>query len=201
VAKRGKALFKSICLGKCKSRDLPARLNLSAIAPEMNRLWEASIREIESGVVREHAALLVWERERLRLTNVVEGTEDDVEPDYRLATGQQFVGTFHTHPYATGLMGMAFSGADIATALFYHERLSVVQSGDLVVAMARTELTPKFFDTGAIERSAKALFENYRRIFPLQAAVLKMNRSLCEQHKLGFYGGDISGQLHLEFRP
>jgi len=164
----------------------------------MNRLWDASVRELASGVVREHAALLVWEHESLRLTNIVEGTEDD---DYQLATGQQFVGTFHTHPYVMGLMGMAFSGADIATALFYRENLSVVHSGNLIVAMTRTELTPKFFDTGAIERSAKALFENYRRAFPLQAAVLKMNRLLCEQYNFGFYGGDISGQLHLEFRP
>jgi len=60
LAKRGKALFKTICLGKCKSRDLPVRLNLSSLAPEMNRLWDASVREIKSGMVREHAALLVW---------------------------------------------------------------------------------------------------------------------------------------------
>ncbi|MDZ7361748.1 MAG: hypothetical protein ONB46_13635 [candidate division KSB1 bacterium] len=76
MAERGKALFKSVCLGKCKSRDLPARLNLSSLAPEMNRLWEASVREIASGVVREYGALLVWERERLRLTNIVEGADD-----------------------------------------------------------------------------------------------------------------------------
>jgi hypothetical protein len=167
----------------------------------MNRLWKASIRDIESGVVREHAALLVWERGNLRLTNIVEGTDDEVEPSYQLAIGQQFVGTFHTHPYANGLTGMAFSGTDIATALFYHENLSIVQSGNLITAVTRTDLTPELFDANKIEDDANAFFEKYRRIFSLQSAVLKMNRALCEQYHLAFYGGEVTGQLLLEFRP
>jgi len=142
VAKRGKALFKSVCLGKCKSRDLPARLNLSSLAPEMNRLWEASIRDIESGVVREHAALLVWKWDNLRLTNIVEGVDDEVEPDYQLQEGEQFVGTFHTHPFRT-----------------------------------------------------------FIRDFPLATAILKMDIVLCKRYQLGFYWGNTTGQLSLEFRP
>jgi len=53
----------------------------------------------------------------LQLTNIVEGADDEVEPSYQLAEGQQFVGTFHTHPYVTGWRGAGFSGEDLATAL------------------------------------------------------------------------------------
>jgi hypothetical protein len=126
LARPGKAIFKAVCLGKCKTHDLPKRLNLTGIAPQMNRLWEASIRDLKSGIVREHAALVVWERGRLHLTNFVEGTDDEVHPDYHLEKGQQFVGTFHTHPYATGWLGIAFSGTDIASALIYRENLSIL---------------------------------------------------------------------------
>jgi proteasome lid subunit RPN8/RPN11 len=95
---------------------------------EMNRLWEASVREIDSGIVREHAALLVWEREGLRLTNIVEGKDDEVLPNYQLEEGQQFVGTFHTHPYVTGWLGIPFSEADIASTLVHKENISIIHS-------------------------------------------------------------------------
>ena len=201
MSKRGKALFKSICLGKCKSRDLPTRLNLSEIALEMNRLWEASIREIESGAVREHAALLVWEREKLRLANIVEGVDDEVEPNYQLQEGEQFVGTFHTHPYVNGMMGIAFSGSDIASALADRENLSILHSGNQISTLVRTELTPEFVDTETIENKARELFKTFIRDFPLATAVLKMNIVLCKQYRLGFYWGKTTGRLSLELRP
>ncbi len=201
MAKRGKALFKSICLGKCKSRDLPARLNLSSLAPEMNRLWEASVREIDSGIVREHAALLVWERESLRLTNTVEGTEDDVEPDYRLAVGQQFVGTFHTHPYVNGLTGMAFSGTDIASAITDHENLSLVHGGSQVFCLGRTEFTPRVVAETAIVKQERKLLRFYQIAFSVSQALFKINLFFCKQFNLGFYAGDTTGKLVLKFRP
>lgn len=201
MAKRGKALFKSICLGKCKSRDLPARLNLSSLAPEMNRLWKASIRDIESGVVREHAALLIWERERLRLTNIVEGTDGEVEPDFQLLPSQRFVGTFHTHPYTTGWMGVGFSGEDFASALFYQENLSILHSGSRVMALARTELTPNFVDEEEVARRAEDILKMYRRITTFSRAVLKMNLAICEKYGMGFYIGETAGKLNLDYRP
>jgi hypothetical protein len=167
----------------------------------IERLWEASIRDIELGVVREHAALLVWERGNLRLTNIVEGTDDEVEPSYQLAVGQQFVGTFHTHPYVTGMMGMAFSGADIASALADGENLSIVHSGNQISGLARTELTPKFVDTETIENSASASFRSFIHYFPLPIAILKMNLALCKRYRLAFYSGNTTGRLRLEFRP
>ena len=201
MAKRGEALFKSICLGKCKSRDLPKRLNLSGIAPEMNRLWDASVRELASGVVREHAALLVWERESLRLTNFVEGADNEVEPSLQLDEGQQFVGTFHTHPYATGLMGIAFSGEDFASTLAQGENLSIVHCGDKIAALVRTPMTPKIFDNETLDDEAKQIVRANRRVLTFADAVLKMNIALCKRYQLGFYSGNLSGQLRLEFRP
>jgi hypothetical protein len=201
LAKRGKALFKSVCLGKCKSRDLPARLNLSNLAPEMNRLWEASIREIKSGVVREHAALLVWEREGLRLTNIVEGTNNEVDPDNRLQQGQQFVGTFHTHPYVRGWQGVAFSGADIASTIADGENLSIVHSGTQIFALARTELASQIIDEEELEETAQKLVKSYMRSLSLPDAVLKMNIALSKRHHLSFYLGNTTGKLKLKFKP
>jgi len=201
LAKRGKALFKSVCLGKCKSRDLPAKLNLTGIAPEMNRLWDASVRELASGVVREHAALLVWERESLRLANIVEGADDEVEPDFQLSTGQRFAGTFHTHPYVSGLMGIAFSGEDFAITLMHCENLSLLHCGNKIVALARTQFTPKFLDDEMIDNKAKELVRTYRRQLSLSDAVLQMNIAFCKRYHFGFYSGSVAGKLRLEFRP
>ena len=200
MAKRGKALFKSVCLGKCKSRDLPAKLNLTAIAPEMNRLWDASVRELALGVVREHAALLVWERESLQLTNIVEGADDEVEPSYQLAEGQQFVGTFHTHPYVKGLRGMAFSGADIASAMNDQENLSVVHSGSQIFCLVRTEFTPNVVDEIALLMQERKLLRLFQDTFSVPQALFKINLFFCKQYKFGFYSGDINGKLRLEFR-
>lgn len=201
MAKRGKALFKSVCLGKCKSRDLPAKLNLTGIAPEMNRLWQASVRELAAGVVREHAALLVWERESLRLTNIVEGADGEVEPNYQLAAEQRFVGTFHTHPYVKGWMGVGFSGTDIASTIIYRENLSILHSGNQIAALVRTEFTPTIVDDEEIEETARKLLKIYTHSLSLQLAILKMNVILCRQYSLGLYIGNISAQLRLEFKP
>jgi len=199
LAKRGKALFKSVCLGKCKSHDLPKRLNLTGIAPEMNRLWEASVRELGSGVVREHAALLVWERERLRLTNIVEGADDQVKPNYQLEKGQQFVGTFHTHPYVTGWLGIPFSEADFASTLVQKEKLAILHSGTHIFALARTEMTPEFVEWKAVVNKAFELSQKYRRFCSFPGTVFNMNIGMCENYNFGFYSGEVTGQLKLEF--
>jgi len=201
LAKRGNALFKSVCLGKCKSRDLPKRLNLTGIAPEMNRLWDASVRELASGVVREHAALLVWERERLRLTNIVEGADDEVVPEYELTSEQHFVGTFHTYPYVTGKMGIAFSGMDIASAIADGENLSIVHSGNQIAALVRTEFTPKIVDEKAILKHEDELLWFHRDTILTPQTILKINLIFCKQYNLGYYLGNITGQLRLRFQP
>lgn len=201
MAKRDKALFKSLCLGKCKSRDLPTKLNLSGITPEMNQLWEASIREIKFGIVREHAALLVWERESLRLTNIVEGADAEVEPNYQLAKGQQLVGTFHTHPYVTGMMGVPFSGIDIASVIADEENISILHSGNRIFALARTEATPRAVNAQAVVERAKTLVRIYLRTLSFPDAALQMNTVLCEQYNLGFYWGESGKKLNLTIRP
>jgi proteasome lid subunit RPN8/RPN11 len=167
----------------------------------MNRLWEASIREIDSGIVREHAALLVWEREKLRLTNIVEGKDDEVLPNYQLEEGQQFVGTFHTHPYVTGWLGIPFSEADIASTLVRKENIAIIHSGTQIYAMVRTERTPEIVEWQVVANQARELFKNYSRICSFSGTVFNMNIGMFEQYNLGFYSGNIAGHLKLEFRP
>lgn len=93
--------------------------------------------------------------------------------------GQQFVGTFHTHPYASGLMGMAFSGEDFASALAHRENLSILHCGDKIVALVRTELTPKRFEDEPIDDEARELVRRNRRVLSLSDVVLKMNVIFC----------------------
>jgi proteasome lid subunit RPN8/RPN11 len=128
--------------GQCPSRKLSTTLELTGIWSSMRRLWNASIRYIESGMVLEHAATLVCDAEgKVKLVHPVAGAPDEVVPNYDVAEGENFVGTFHTHPYENGLTGIAFSGEDIASAINEAEWISFVQSGDDVFALIRTDKT------------------------------------------------------------
>jgi proteasome lid subunit RPN8/RPN11 len=86
--------------------------------------WQKSVRDIDKGVVKEYAAILVEGQEgEIKLVNPVEGTSDSVTPNLDIAEDEEFVGTFHTHPYEDGTT-TAFSGQDIASALETQEKIS-----------------------------------------------------------------------------
>ena len=58
--------------GRCPSAKLPATLDLTGIRRTMKQLWNASIRNIATGVVLEHAATLVRSAEgKVRLVYLV----------------------------------------------------------------------------------------------------------------------------------
>jgi len=99
------------------------------------------------------------------------------------------------------MMGIAFSGSDIASALADRENLSIVHSGNQLSVLVHTELTPQFVDTETIENNARALFRTFIHDFPLATAILKMDIVLCKRYWLGFYWGNTAGRLSLEFRP
>jgi hypothetical protein len=195
-------VWEKVLRGTCQSDDLPEVLDLSDLAEAMNRLWRRSVRQIRKGQVTEYGATIVLQRDRLRLTHVVAGTSDDVTPLAQPGRGQVFVGTFHTHPYSTGETGVAFSGTDIASAINDRESVSVVQSGDIVFALVRTECTPASVGDKIIELKMDLLMERYsEQDTPFAEAVQSANLALCAWYGLAFYRGGTEGLLEVIFQP
>jgi hypothetical protein len=125
----------------------------------MKRLWRASIRDVGAGVVTEHAATLVRQASgKVTLGYVVAGTSDVVNPVYNIAPDETFIGTFHTHPFEDGLTGMPFSSEDIATVINDAEWISLVQSGDDVFALIRTDKTIASVTLSEVERQVDTLY-------------------------------------------
>lgn len=195
-------ILQAVCLGQCKSKDLPAQLDLRDISAEMNRLWRRSIQKIRHGVVTEFGATLVWEHGRLRLINIEQGTAGEINLKAQVYQEQKFVGTFHTHPYEEGWLGIAFSGEDFASAINTHENISVVHGGNRIAALVRTDKSSKAVSRYRIIDWANALLRHYLiELKSFDEAVLKMNTELCIIHKLAFYLGAPTGQLNLRYKP
>jgi hypothetical protein len=119
-----------------------------------------------------------------------------------MGDNETFVGTFHTHPYASGLTGMAFSGADFADAINRGNILTLVQSGDVIFALVRTEKTPSQVDWNELRRELDKLFIGYlaEEMFPDEAA-FEANLDMCARYGLAFYWGEVFGELQEVYRP
>ena len=189
--------------GKLKSSEFPSSLDLSAIAVDMNNLWKQSIRDIKQGIVYECAGTIVLDANgHLILVNQIEGTSDLVSPDVKINMCQRFVGTFHTHPYEDGTTGIAFSGGDIASAILGKEQLSIVQSGEEVFALVRTEKTPTSVNYTDIKQELEDIFKVYlRRGMSVQHAAITANLDICKHCGLAFYYGRIHQKLEGEYFP
>ena len=189
--------------GKLKSNELPPSLDLSAIAADMNNLWKQSIRDIKQGVVYECAGTIVLDTSgHLRLVNQIEGTSDFVSPDVKINVCQRFVGTFHTHPYEDETTGIAFSGGDIAGAILGKEQISIVQSGEEVFALVRTEKTPTSVNYIDIKQELEDVFKVYfRRGMSVQHAAITANLDMCKHCGLAFYYGKIHQKLEGVYFP
>jgi hypothetical protein len=189
--------------GRCPGDKLPATLDLTGIRRTMKQLWNASIRDIATGVVLEYAATLVRNIEgKARLAYPVVGTAGNVEPNYDVAQDETFIGTFHTHPYENSLTGIAFSGGDIASAINETEWISLVQSGDDVFALIRTDKTVPSVDSNIVVNQVNDLYEDLLNIrLSHQSALRIANLQICATYGLAFYAGKISGILEVKFKP
>ncbi len=183
--------------------EVPEQLELGEeVAQEMDTLWQKSVQDIDKGVVKEHAATLVKGQEgELKLVNPVEGTSNSVTPDLDIAEDEEFVGTFHTHPYKEGTT-TAFSGQDIASALETQEEISLVRSGDETYALARTDLTPEVLDADEVREAFDQ--EMLRHMddpnVSFSEAVYLANIETCRRYGLAFYKGK-GGRLTEVYRP
>jgi len=190
--------------GRCKSSKLPAVLDLVGLRRTMKALWKASIHNIAAGVVTEHATTLVRRVDgKVRLAYPVPGTAGDVEPNYDVAQDETFIGTFHTHPYESGLTGIAFSGGDIASAINEEEWISIVQSGDDVFALIRTDKTSTSVDPIFVARQVDSLYLSGQVLAGLSPpdALWVANLQVCAVYGLAFYAGKIDGKLEVIFKP
>ncbi len=183
--------------------ELPEQLELGKqVAQEMDVLWQKSVQDIDKGVVREHAATLVkGQEDELKLVNPVEGTSNSVTPNLDIAEDEEFVGTFHTHPYEEGTT-TAFSDQDIASALETQEKISLARSGDETYALARTDLTPETVDADEVREAFHQ--EVLRHLddpnVSFSDAIYLANIEMCRRYGLAFYKGK-GGSLREVYRP
>lgn len=190
--------------GELTSAELPDRIDLGEFNATMNELWERSIRDIDQGRVVEWGGVLVLDAAgNLKLINKTAGTADSIDLDVsRISEDETFVGTFHTHPYENGLTGMAFSGADFAHAINRGNILTLVQSGELIFGLIRTEKTPASVDRGELIQELDALVVDClaEGMFPDEAA-FEANLDMCARYGLAFYWGEVFGELQEVYRP
>jgi len=182
---------------------LPKRIELGEqVAQQMDTLWQKSVRDIDKGEVREHAATLVkGQNGELKLVNPVEGTSNSVVPNLDIAEDEEFVGTFHTHPHEGGIT-TAFSDQDIASALESQEKVSLVRSGDDTYALVRTNLTPEEIDTDELREAFDQEMLRYTDDpnVSFSDAVHLTNIEMCRRYGLAFYKGQ-GGSLREVYRP
>jgi len=185
-----------------QSGEPPSQMDLSDIAVEMDVLWTRSIRDIEEGRVVEWGATIILGMDgRLRLVHIVEGDARSVVPRFKVKEGEEFVGTFHTHPYEDGTVGMAFSGIDIACTINDSERLSIVQSGGDLFALVRTERTPNRVERCRLEEEMDEAYRGYVRMgLADQEALLAANLDACVKYGLAFYWGKAFQNLQMVYR-
>lgn len=181
------------------SAELPEQIELGlSVAQEMDTLWQKSVQDVDKGVVKEHAATLVKGQEgELKLVNPVEGTENSITLNLDIAEGEEFVGTFHTHPHET-----AFSGQDIASALEDQEKISLVRSGDETYALVRTDKTPQEVDADEVrEAFDQEVFKHSKGPnVSWSEAIYLANIEMCRRYGLAFYHGK-GGSLKEVYSP
>jgi len=188
--------------GRRSWRDLPEEITLpDDLWRQMDGLWQRSIARIAEGQVSEWGGVLVLdEQDNLKLVNIVEGTRERVQ--LRIALDRTFVGSFHTHPYADGTTGIAFSGPDIADAVNSGELISILQSGRDVYAVVRTDETPSHVYRESLKNRHETLHWQYLgQGMPDEQAVYYTNLDICEDCGLAMYVGRVFESLWEAYRP
>jgi len=169
----------------------------------MKRLWGESVQAIDTGIVTEHAATIVWTAAgKVQLSYFAIGTPDGAEPSYHVQPDETCVGTYHTHPYENGLTGMSFSGPDIASAINRAEWISLVQSGADVFALIRTDKTPERVSLALLEWEVEALYAMGLQLHLAPPDALWIaNLEMCATYGLAFYAGEADTPLEVIFKP
>jgi hypothetical protein len=130
--------------------DAPASISVPAdVNKQFDKLWADSFPG-NPPKSQEHGGILVKDASgNLTLANAQSGNQGDFPVNRTLASGQQMVGVFHTHPYDAsegGMTDVSLSGGDLAYAINNGDSVIVAQSGDGQFMVLRTDQTPAQVD-------------------------------------------------------
>lgn len=100
------------------------------------------------------------------------------------------------------MTGIAFSGEDIASAINEAEWISLVQSGDDVFALIRTDQTVSQIHPHVVVGQVNSLYNSllHRRLSAPDALWIA-NLQVCKTYGLAFYAGKIREKLEVIFQP
>lgn len=187
-----------------RSRKLPESLMFPpAVHRRFALLWKQSVEsQIEWGVT-----LSIDSAGNMHCRNAREGTTQNFLADIRSRHGERLAGVYHTHVYASGETGVAFSDFDIASVIICPAiPLSVAQSGEELFALIRSRRTvsviPYDFLGGNGQFYAKLadMMETNPRL-SYQQALWLTNLHFAQSFKIGLYRGRIFGPLRGVFQP
>jgi len=208
--------FQQEILDIIHSEQAPEELHLPReISQKIDKMWEKSIqkRAIGESRVREYGAVLVNKNGEIKIEHEVKGHDGYVELELPNDLDSLF-GFVHTHPYEGGLTEMSFSGADIASFLtFEHVPITLVQSGDTVFALVKSDATPNISnnDHSIIKSEINSAYELYLSKFAkhrsnselffsdYQNAALAANLDACDKYNLVLYVGKSRNALRRVF--
>jgi hypothetical protein len=178
--------------------ELPSQVTLDEyLAAWFDSLWRLSVIL----PIREHGAALVEANGQLRVAAARPGTEDSFELAAEEMAAVNFVGYYHTHPYASGTTGVAFSTCDLVAAINCALPLTLVQSGDDLFMMVRTAETPERLDVDEVSE-LETEFDDQVTLYGQRGvswvvAIRATNRDLCLKYGLAFYAGRLRQGLRL----
>jgi hypothetical protein len=194
---------RELLLSVLDPEDLPDAFDLAELEADIADLWQRSIARLAEGHVEEWAALLVQdETGALRLFHPVVGSARSVTPDLSLPPGCTFVGTFHTHPRTDGVLPMPFSPADCVSAARDGEILSLLYSGDRLMALVRTSATAAVIDRAEAQRWYDQTVQwVWLATRNPREACWQATWILCQRYGWAWYVGRLGEPLQEEYRP
>lgn len=175
---------------------LPPEVTLDAYTEAwFFRLWELSF-VLSTLSVRETGCALIALSNRVEVLIAHPGSEDSLqlyEPAIQ-ATG--FTGYHHTHPYADGTEGIAFSIQDFQVMTFYKFDMLFAHSGKYLFLLVRPDTADGWPDPALL--SEPDYWAEYDRHVSegcsVQEAVYQTNRHFCGLCRFRFYAGRL-GEL------
>jgi hypothetical protein len=187
-----------------KGGPLPERLDLPRhLEQQFERLWQRSTAfQTEWGLT-----LTVDRAGRVHGRHAQGGTFQDFVPDLVVPRGERLLGAFHTHVYADGSVGMAFSDYDFVAVIAQLDlHVSLLLSGSTLFALVRTPVTvsvapPNFVGGNGQFYGQVLAFYEAEATRTYQEALWQTNLYFCREFGLAFYQGELFQPLEAVFRP
>lgn len=182
--------------------ELPDSLVFTpAVHRQFARLWRRSVEsQNEWGVT-----LCLDKAGKMHCRRARAGTAKGFVPDLRVRRGERLLGVYHTHVYASGETGMAFSDLDFAEFVMRSNiPLFIVQSGDALFALVRTPQTvialPPDFLSGQFYTKIADIQESDITL-SYEESLWLANLHFAEAFGCALYRGRLFQPLKGVFRP